>query len=52
MRNCKVYINITDEQGTLIKRIDITDYDLSNPIAKIDLIEDIREAQQEVFNSI
>lgn len=39
------WLNITDENGTLLERIDLREWDLTNPAAQAALAAEIRTAQ-------
>ncbi len=41
----RVWLSITDDSGVLFERIDITDTDLSRPLARADLVRDIIDAR-------
>jgi hypothetical protein len=39
----KIFANIVTEDGTLLDRIEITDYDLSKPLGRSQLVNDIAQ---------
>ncbi len=42
----KIWLNITNGDGELLKRIDLSEYDLSKSIARTELIETIQETAE------
>lgn len=38
----KVFLNLTDENGTLLLRLDLSEYNLSKPIAQMELLGEIK----------
>ena len=44
MMNNEIWLTITDQEGIVVERIDISKYNLQRPAASADLIDDIRQA--------
>lgn len=42
-----IWLSITSEDGVLIERLDISEYDLNRAVASADIMDRIREAKKQ-----